>query len=72
VAGTIEWEKDPDFGYEVAGAVPGVEDAELLQPRRLYERQGRLAEYEAMVSRLQDERSRYLAAFTALDPRISL
>lgn len=72
VAGTIEWEPDPDFGYEVAATVPGVDDAELLEPRRLYERQGRLAEYEAMVSRLQDERSWYLAEFTALDPRISL
>ena len=30
-----------DFGYEVAESVPGFDDIELLQPRRLYERQGR-------------------------------
>jgi phosphoenolpyruvate carboxykinase (ATP) len=72
VAGTITWETDPDFGYDVATAVPGVEDVELLQPRRLYDRQDRLSEYTAQVSRLKEERHQYLASFTALDPRISL
>ena len=42
VEDTIEWETDPDFGYEVATSLPGVDDIEILQPRRLYERQGRL------------------------------
>ena len=72
VAGTITWETDPDFGYDVATAVPGVEDVELLQPRRLYDRQDRLSEYTAQVTRLKEERQQYLASFTALDPRISL
>src|SRR3954451_20149245 len=33
--GTIEWERDPDFGYDVASRVPGIddEDADILQPR---------------------------------------
>ena len=39
--GTITWERDPDFGYEVASSLPGIEDLELLQPRLLYERTGR-------------------------------
>src|SRR3954465_14143587 len=30
--GTITWEDDPDFGYQVATEVPGVDDEELLQP----------------------------------------
>ena len=34
VSGTIEWVADPDFGYEVAAAVPGIDDIEILQPRR--------------------------------------
>jgi phosphoenolpyruvate carboxykinase (ATP) len=51
--GTISWTEDPDFGYLVAEAVPGIEDPELLQPRRLYERQGRQAEYADMVTRLK-------------------
>ena len=44
--GTIEWTEDPDFGYEVAASIPGVDDLEILQPRRLYERQGRMDEHE--------------------------
>ncbi len=41
--GTIEWETDPDFGYQVAARVPGIDesDLDLLQPRRLYEATGR-------------------------------
>ena len=39
---TIKWDGDDDFGYEVAADVPGIDDPELLQPRRLYERQGRI------------------------------
>ena len=72
VAGTIEWETDPDFGYEVASSVPGVDDGELLQPARLYARQDRRSEYEEMVARLQEERRRYLADYTALDARVTL
>src|SRR5260370_2864083 len=50
VQDTIEWVTDPDFGYQIAASLPGVDDIEILQPRRLYERQGRLAEYDAMVA----------------------
>jgi phosphoenolpyruvate carboxykinase (ATP) len=67
VRGTIEWEHDPDFGYEVASSVPGIEDEELLQPRRLYDRQGRGGEYEETVARLEGERVEYLKAFPTLD-----
>ena len=35
VEGTIEWTEEPDFGYEVAAAIPGVDGIEILQPRRL-------------------------------------
>ena len=38
--GTIKWEKDPDFGYLVATEVPGIDDADYLQPKKMYERQG--------------------------------
>ena len=70
VSGTIEWVTDPDFGYEVAASLPGVDDVEILQPRRLYERQGRLEEYNAMVTRLKSERREYLASFPGLDDSI--
>jgi phosphoenolpyruvate carboxykinase (ATP) len=70
VEGTISWEADQDFGYEVATSVPGVEDLELLQPARLYARQGRQREHEEMVARLQKERAEYLASYQMLDPAI--
>jgi phosphoenolpyruvate carboxykinase (ATP) len=53
VEGTIEWTEDPDFGYDMAAAIPGVDDIEILPPRRLYTRQGRTAEYDAMAARLK-------------------
>jgi phosphoenolpyruvate carboxykinase (ATP) len=70
VTGTIEWTADPDFGYEVATSVPGIDDPEILQPRRLYERQARVAEYDAMVARLKQERKEYLASFRGLDESV--
>jgi phosphoenolpyruvate carboxykinase (ATP) len=71
VSGTIEWETDADFGYDVAVSVPGIDDPELLQPKRLYERLGRSAEYNGIVASLTEERRAYLAAYTELDPRIA-
>ncbi|MDX1510115.1 MAG: phosphoenolpyruvate carboxykinase [Nitriliruptorales bacterium] len=70
--GTIEWFEDPDFGYLVAQSIPGFEgDEDLLQPRRLYEAQGRGDEYRQIVERLKAERAEYLARFPALDPRVA-
>jgi len=69
-SGTIEWESDPDFGYEVAVSVPGIDDREICQPRRLYERQGRQAEYRQHVERLKAERADFLATFAGLDEAI--
>ena len=70
VEDTIQWVTDPDFGYEVAASLPGIDDVEVLQPRLLYERQGRTAHYEAMVARMKKERREYLASFPGLDEAI--
>ncbi len=70
VAGTIAWEADPDFGYDVAVSVPGVDDPDLLQPRRYYDAAGRSEEYRAIVDRLTTERRDYLASFPGLSPSI--
>jgi len=67
---TIEWATDADFGYEIAQVVPGVDDPEILQPRRLYTGQGRTGEYDAMVDRMKRERREYLASFPGLDEAI--
>src|SRR5437667_1370001 len=64
--GTTEWERDPDFGYLVASSVPGIEDAEILQPRRFYEQQGRADEYVALVERFKSERADFLGDFASL------
>ncbi|MEX2210575.1 MAG: phosphoenolpyruvate carboxykinase [Gaiellaceae bacterium] len=70
--GTIEWERDPDFGYLAAASVPGIDeaDADLLHPRRLYEATGRLAEYEQLVARFKEERAEFLARFASLSDEI--
>jgi phosphoenolpyruvate carboxykinase (ATP) len=67
---TISWTHDHDFGYEIAEAVPGVDDTEILQPRLLYARHGRIEEYDAIVRRMKRERREYLASFPGLDEAI--
>jgi phosphoenolpyruvate carboxykinase (ATP) len=67
---TISWTEDEDFGYRIADAVPGFDDTELLQPRRLYEREGRLQEYRGIVDRLKAERVAHLEGFAELSPEI--
>ena len=70
VSGTIVWEVDPDFGYEVAVSIPGFDDPELLRPRLMYERRGLMDQYQAIVSTLTDERREYLRSFPGLDSSI--
>jgi len=70
--GTIEWQSDPDFGYMVAGHVPGIdaEDIDILQPRRLYEATGRTDELDAGIERLKNARAEFLGKFPSLSEEI--
>jgi len=68
--GTISWTGDDDFGYQIAQAVPGIEDRELLQPIRLYERQGRNDAYRELVQRFKAERRDTLEKFPELSKDI--
>src|SRR5436309_1102934 len=68
--GTMQWERDPDFGYFVAASVPGIDELEILQPRRLYESQGRADEYRALVERFKAERADFLHGFPSLSEEI--
>src|SRR5919201_2247996 len=68
--GTIAWERDPDFGYLVASSVPGIDDAAVFQPRRLYAEQGRADEYRALVERFKAERAEFLGKFPSLSDEI--
>jgi phosphoenolpyruvate carboxykinase (ATP) len=71
--GTIDWEADDDFGYLVAAQVPGIdrEAEDILQPRKLYERQGRTDEYKQIVERLKKERREYMSKWNGLNPEIA-
>jgi phosphoenolpyruvate carboxykinase (ATP) len=64
--GTVTWETDPDFSYEIASSLPGVDDEEFLQPRKLYERTNRNEEYVEIVERLKKERTEFLSGFEGL------
>jgi phosphoenolpyruvate carboxykinase (ATP) len=68
--GTIKWEKDPDFGYLVATEVPGIDDADYLQPKKMYERQGRLDEYNQLVAKYNNDRREYLRKWKGLSEEI--
>jgi phosphoenolpyruvate carboxykinase (ATP) len=67
---TIVWDTDPEFGYLVASEVPDFDDPELLQPRRLYEREGRSAEYRELVDGLKAERREYMRGHEGLQPGV--
>jgi phosphoenolpyruvate carboxykinase (ATP) len=66
----IKWTDAPEFGYEVADEVPGIDDVELLQPWRLYERESRTQEYRDTVERLTAERKTRLGEFPILSDQI--
>jgi phosphoenolpyruvate carboxykinase (ATP) len=61
----IRWEKDPDWGYEVPAAVPGI-DLSQYAPRAYYTG----AQYRELVDKLRAERRAWLAKFPGLDPAI--
>ena len=71
VEGAIEWPEDPGFGYEVATAIPGVDDIEMLPRRRLYARQDRTDEHAAMAARLRRKRKEFLNSFSSFSPLTS-
>ena len=65
------WEPDPDFGYEVAASVPGIDDPGILRPRLLYTDQDRATEYDALVEALHHDRRAHMAAYPDLRPEIA-
>ncbi|MBU1701324.1 MAG: phosphoenolpyruvate carboxykinase [Candidatus Eisenbacteria bacterium] len=67
--GTIEWERDPDFGYDIAKHVPGIEaaDQSLLNPWHLYVKDGRQEEYLNLVAIFKTDREAHLRKYPALD-----
>ena len=69
--GTMTFDPDPDFGYGLATAVPGIDDAEFIRPVLLYERMGRGEEYREAVARLKKDRAEFLGGFPSLRAEIA-
>ena len=68
----VRWERDPDFGYRVAAAVPGLagSEARTLMPRLLYADNDRTYEHAGLVADKKRERHAVAAAVAGLDPRV--
>jgi phosphoenolpyruvate carboxykinase (ATP) len=61
----IDWETDPDWGYDVPTDVPGI-SLEKYTPTSYYSPE----KYDELVQRLRAERRNWLAKFPGLDPAI--
>jgi phosphoenolpyruvate carboxykinase (ATP) len=68
--GEVVWAVDPDFGYEVVdvdapqnAALLDKVPAEILQPRRFFEKSGRMNEYTHWVERMKAERKQFLEKY---------
>jgi len=60
VEGTIEWTEEPDFGYEVAAAIPGVDGIEIPLAAAALRQAGRTGGHDTIVARLKREREELL------------
>ncbi len=65
---TIVWQRDTDFGYEVATKVEGIEGADtaLLRPAEYYTATERTDEYATLVAELKRARAAHLGSFKGL------
>ncbi len=70
LAGGVRWKPDPDFGYEIVdvehpdnAALLERVPAEILEPRRFFERTGRMGLYRDWVARMKRERRAFLERF---------
>lgn len=62
---SITWRVDPDWGYQVAAHIPGL-DLAPYDPASYYS----AAEYRQLVEELREERRRWLAKYPGLRPEI--
>jgi phosphoenolpyruvate carboxykinase (ATP) len=74
LGGEIKWKRDPDFGYEIVdvdapenAALLDRVPAEILEPRRFFERTGRMDEYRGWVEHMNSERRHFLEKYEVED-----
>ncbi|CCO07062.1 phosphoenolpyruvate carboxykinase (ATP) [Desulforamulus hydrothermalis] len=63
--GNIQWQQDPDWGYQVPAAIPGIEIAAYL-PRHYYDHNT----YQELVNNLRQERRNWLNKYQGLRSEI--
>ncbi len=75
---SIAWTSDEDFGYDVVDLdspknehLLSLVPAEILRPKVFFEKNGRLDEYKAWVSRMNEERRNFLRQYN-VDPEIEV
>lgn len=70
--GAVEWERDPDFGYEVPARVPGVATAaaDAFLPRLIYAAADRVYEHAQLVELTKRRRHERLLAAGVQDPEL--
>jgi len=66
----LEWENDDDFIYQVVTEETSPIDSIFTNPKKLYQRTGRIEEYEEIISKLILERKEFLLSFEKLYERI--
>jgi hypothetical protein len=73
LAGEVEWETDPDFGYDVPATVPGLaeEVARALLPRLRYGDHDRVYEHASLVAAKKRERAALAERLSGLDPAVA-
>ncbi len=71
--GTVGWERDPDFGYDVPGSVPGLDSdsARALLPRLLYADHDRVYEHAKLVAAKKRERLELARTVSGLDSDVA-
>ncbi len=72
LAGEVVWEADPDFGYEVAAAIPGIDgpEADAFCPRLVYAAADRVYEHAELVELSKRRRHAALEAAGVADERL--
>jgi hypothetical protein len=73
IAGSVAWETDPDFGYEVPASVPELDSAlgRALLPRLLYADNDRVYEHASLVAAKKRERAGIASSIAGLDLAVS-
>jgi len=64
------WENDDDFGYQIVTSNSSPIDTTYTNPKELYRRSGRIAEYEEIKTKLILARKDFLSGFENLNKKI--